>query len=60
MESSEWRDSRAVVTNELDRDIIVGKFELQSHYNVHFWILGKAKHLLNPLNYGLNITTTVL
>ena len=41
------RSPRSVMVNVQDCDIVVSKFELQSHYYVHFWInkFGKAMKL---------------
>ena len=43
----------------MDYEIVVSEFELQSRYYVHFRVntLGKG---MNPVNYGLNGTITVL
>ena len=42
-----YKGSRlSVVTNELDCDIVVKKFELQSHYYIHFQT--------NTLGKGIN------
>ena len=52
-----------MVANELDYDIGVREFKLQSWYYIHFQTntLSKSINLLIPtLNYGLNSTTTVL
>ena len=38
---------RGFVANVLDSDIVVGEFELQSRYNIHFLTtLGKVRTLL--------------
>ena len=46
-----------VVASVLDSDIKVSEFELQLHYNVHFWNLEVD---INSPSYVLNSTTIVL
>ena len=49
------------VTNMLDSNIVVGEFNSQSRYYVHFWAntIGKGMNPLTQLRYELNSTTTV-
>ena len=41
---------KGIVANELGCNIVVSKFELQSHYFVHFWTntLEKSKNPIIP------------
>ena len=43
-------------------NIVVKKFELQSHYYIHFWTnaLKKGMKPFSPLSCGLKITNAVL
>ena len=54
------RSPHGIVTNMLDWDIIVNKFELQSQYYIHFQIitLGKGMNSLILPSSGLSSITT--
>ena len=49
------------MANGLKCDITVNKFQIHSHYNIHFQTntLIKNMNLLIPSNYELKSTTTV-
>ena len=55
-------ETSCIVANMLNCDIVVSKFELKSHYYVHFQIntFGKGMKPLIPSSYVLDISTTIL